>query len=251
MVAVRAIYSDVLRLQVTEREFYHSNVMDRELREHATRVGWYSYLLAKQYGYTDDHAQIVMRGAMYHDVGKSLVPDEIENKPSKLTAEEFDIVKRHCVDGVTIAKQAGIIQNDDSLESITFENIILSHHENYDGSGYPQALKGDEIPIEANLVSLADVFDALLSERVYKKAWEEDRVVDYINENSGKIFRPDVVECFNQIRHGLIAMKRHLTAEGTPTPDPHEHPAIIAKTIVRNNVYVPFILPRMEFNELE
>ena len=98
---------------------------------------------------------------------------------------------------------------------------------------------------------MADIFDALMSERVYKKAWEEDRVVDYINENAGRIFRHDIVEAFNQIRHALVAMKRHFNIHGTPIVAPHDHAIQIAKVLVHENVYVPFVLPRMEFNEAE
>lgn len=252
MVAVkRELYVDDAKIRELESEFYYSDVMTDDLRSHATRVGWYSYLLSRQYGHSDDLSRIIMRGALYHDVGKYLVPDEIDNKPSRLTPEEFDIVKRHCADGVDIAMKAGVIAANDSLESITYHNIILSHHENYDGSGYPQGLTGDRIPLEANLVSLADIFDALMSERVYKKAWEEDRAVDYINENAGRIFRHDIVETFNQIRHALVAMKRHFNLHGTPIVAPHDHAIQIAKLLVHENVYVPFVLPRMEFHEQE
>ena len=232
-----------------ESQFYHSDVMTDDLREHTTRVGWYSYLLARQYGYDEASSQTIMRGAFYHDVGKSLTPTEIENKPGKLTDEEFEIVKQHCVDGVQVAQDAKVI-NDNSFTQM-YESIILNHHERYDGRGYPRGLFGNRIPIEANLVSLADVFDALMSERVYKKAWEEDRVVDYINENSEKMFRPELVEAFNKIRHAMVALKRYFNKNGTPTMNPFEHTIQLAKVLVKENVYTPFVLPRMEFNEAE
>ncbi len=237
MIAIKQEPSIKLRNKINE--LYYSDVMSIELREHATRVGWYSYILARQHGLSDHISRNIMIGAMLHDIGKSLVPDHIEHKPSRLTPEEFEIMKRHCEDGVAIANDAGVIDIDTDFGEM-IKCIILNHHENFDGTGYPNQVKGSYVPIEANLVSLADVFDALMYERVYKKAWEEDRVVCYLNENSRKMFHPSVVETFNEVRHALVTMKRYFNEHGTPTEDPFTHHTLITKAMVHENIYLPF-----------
>lgn len=128
--------------------------------------------------------------AMLHDVGKIGIPDSILNKPGQLSKEEFEIMKTHTLIGYRILS---------TIDHPIFQlasTVALNHHENWDGSGYPNGLKGEEIPLEARIVSLIDVFDALLSDRVYRPAWKEEEVVKYIKENVGKKFDPKVVKVF-------------------------------------------------------
>ena len=147
-------------------------------------------------------------GAHLHDIGKIGIPDAILLKPGKLTEAEFEIMKRHCGIGGQAIRSAidkALAMNRNKLEagkplSLQFlevaKTIADHHHEKWDGSGYPQGLKGADIPLPARLMALADVFDALTTPRVYKQAWSLAETVDYVRQQSGLHFDPDVVEAF-------------------------------------------------------
>jgi len=167
--------------------------MAMELRDHETsghtrRVADTTVKLARMMDFEEEKLNHVRRGALLHDVGKIGIPDSILFKPGKLTEEEWEIMRRHPV----MAYQM--------LSSIEYLrpalNIPYYHHEKYDGSGYPNGLKGDEIPLEARIFAIIDVYDALNSDRPYRKAWTKDKTVAYIKEQSGKHFDPQVVEVF-------------------------------------------------------
>jgi putative nucleotidyltransferase with HDIG domain len=121
--------------------------------------------------------------AHYHDVGKSFIPDEILQKPGKLTEKEYELIKKHTDKGYAILR---------NVFSEEVSKFVLYHHENYDGSGYHR-LKGNDIPIESCILRVADVYDALTSERPYKKAWSHDDVMEYLESESGLLFHPEVV----------------------------------------------------------
>ena len=125
-----------------------------------------------------------------HDLGKSGIPDAILNKPAKLTAEEFEIIKTHAVIGYDMLKnsQRHIMQ--------TAATIALLHHEKYNGTGYPNGLKGEEIKLYGRITAIADVFDAIGSDRVYKKAWDLDKILDFFKKEKGEHFDPIIVEIF-------------------------------------------------------
>ena len=153
------------------------------------RMGIYSGIL------TDDYIDNVFKSAPLHDIGKIKIPDAILNKPGKLTPEEFEVMKKHSVYGKEII--------DELIESLTeasyieeARNITLYHHERWDGTGYPEGLKGEEIPLSARIMAIADVFDALVSERVYKKAFTFEKAMDIIREESGTHFDPRIVSAF-------------------------------------------------------
>ena len=141
--------------------------------------------------YFDD----VYRAAPLHDIGKIKVPDNILNKPGKLTPEEYEIIKKHAGYGAEI-----IEKTMDSIEQSDYfniaRNIALYHHERYDGKGYPTGLKGEEIPLEARMMALSDVYDALISERVYKKAYSKEEAVRIIKEGRGTQFDPVLTDLF-------------------------------------------------------
>lgn len=126
-----------------------------------------------------------------HDVGKIGIPDSILLKPGKLTPEEWEIMRQHTTIGAKI-----IGEHRSSMLRLAVK-IALYHHEKWDGSGYPHGLKGEEIPLEARIISIVDVFDALTSVRPYKKAWSVEDAVELINEGSGSHFDPVVVMAFN------------------------------------------------------
>ncbi len=140
------------------------------------------------------------KSAPLHDIGKVGVPDEILLKPGKLTPEEFDIMKMHTVHGrdAIAAAEGSMIVADDFL--IFAKEIAYMHHEKWDGSGYPLGLKGDDIPISARLMAVADVYDALISKRVYKPAFPHEKAVSIIAEGRGSHFDPDMTDAFMEIQ---------------------------------------------------
>ncbi len=136
-----------------------------------------------------------------HDIGKVGIPDHILLKPGKLSAEEFAIMKRHAILGYDILADS----NSEMLQAGA--QIALSHHEKYDGSGYPHSLVGDDIPLFARIVAVADVFDALTSERPYKMAWDVDRALAMLREGAGKHFDPKCVEAFQAALPQILEIK--------------------------------------------
>jgi putative two-component system response regulator len=142
-----------------------------------------------------------------HDVGKIGIPDSILLKPGKLTPEEFDVMKRHPLIG------AEIIGYSDAPLLQLAHSVALYHHEKWDGSGYPYGLAGEAIPIEARLVAMADVFDALTSTRPYKKAWTVEAALDHIRQQSGKHFDPRVVELIQQELPKILEIKERWAEE--------------------------------------
>ena len=162
----------------------------QETGNHIRRVAHYSRVIALEYGATEEEADILKIASTLHDVGKISIPDSILLKPGKLTPEEFEIMKTHTVVGNEILCNS----NKPILEIAS--NIALEHHERYDGTGYPRGLSGDQIGIYSRIVSLTDVFDALATERVYKKKWGFSEIVEYIKEQRGKQFDPKIVDIF-------------------------------------------------------
>ena len=153
--------------------------------EHSRKVATISRILAEQMGYDADESSIIEQAALYHDLGKDEIPKSILNKPGALTAAEFEIIKKHT--------SAGHKQLADAAEILRFAAIAAQeHHEKIDGSGYI-GLSGNDIHPIARLISVADVFDALLSQRVYKPAWNIGSVMDYMNEQSDKQFDRKIV----------------------------------------------------------
>ncbi|PRR81360.1 HD domain-containing phosphohydrolase [Clostridium vincentii] len=162
----------------------------QETGNHIKRVAQYSKLIALKYGIPEKEADIVRIASTLHDVGKISIPDNILLKPGKLTVEEFEIMKTHAVIGNEILSNS----NKKVLKIASI--IALEHHERYDGTGYPRGISGDKIGIYSRIVSLTDVFDALATDRVYKKKWEFTKIVEYIKKQRGKQFDPKIVDIF-------------------------------------------------------
>ncbi len=163
---------------------------DAETANHTVRVAHYSKMLAKKYGLDEKMQEIIFYAAPYHDIGKVGIPDFVLLKEGRLTEEEFTIMKKHVYIG------SEILKNTKSAYLIEGEKIALNHHEKFDGSGYPEGLVGEDIPISARIVSIADVFDALTSTRPYKKSWSiQDAILLLMNEKS-KHFDPKLVDLF-------------------------------------------------------
>jgi two-component system response regulator RpfG len=165
---------------------------DEETGNHVIRMAKYSRVIAEQLGFSKDDADVIEMAAPMHDIGKIGIRDDILLKPGKLTHEEFEIMKRHTIIGYDILK-------DSPSKFLQMGGIIaLSHHEKFDGTGYPYGKKGNEIPIEARIVAVADVYDALVSERPYKNAGSMDAALDYMESHSGKHFDPDALYAFKE-----------------------------------------------------
>ena len=169
-----------------------------ESGEHVRRLREITHIMLEETAFgeglsTEEIEQIAL-GAIMHDVGKIAVPDEILNKPGRLTAEEFEIMKTHTVKGAEMLSQIPQMKNHASYQYAY--DIARYHHERWDGRGYPDGLKGNEIPVSAQIVSIADVYDALVSKRVYKSAVTFDRAVEMIQNGECGTFNPKLVEAF-------------------------------------------------------
>ena len=162
----------------------------KETGFHVKRVAEYSYILATLAGLDEESAQLLKLASPMHDIGKVGIPDAILNKPGKLTVDEFEIMKTHSALGYEMLKGS----TRDILQTSAI--VAYEHHEKWDGTGYPRGLKKDTIHIYGRITAICDVFDALGSDRCYKKAWKLDRILDLFKEQSGKQFDPNLVELF-------------------------------------------------------
>lgn len=173
--------------EVLQRLAQAVEARDGETGEHTRRVGENSALLASALGLSAEHVELIRRAAPLHDVGKIGIPDAILLKPGTLTPEEFDIAKTHTTLGAKILSQG-------ESEIIRMaERIALSHHERWNGTGYPHGLRETQIPLEARIVTVVDVFDALAHDRSYRRAWPVEKVCEEIRRQAGDHFDPDVV----------------------------------------------------------
>ncbi|WP_455756615.1 HD-GYP domain-containing protein [Sulfurimonas sp.] len=162
---------------------------DNETSEHTKRVGLYAKLIAQHYGMSEEDVELTHITSPMHDAGKIGIADNILLKPGKLTDDEFETMKKHTLFGYDLL-------HDENEMLATAGIIAKQHHEKYDGSGYPEGLKADEINIFARITAVADVFDALTSERPYKKAWSFEDAMEYLKEQSAKHFDPKFIEIF-------------------------------------------------------
>jgi PAS domain S-box-containing protein len=194
----RTIELESARHETLRRLALAAEFRDNDTYSHTERVGELSALLAEHLGLPDEQVQLIRLASPLHDVGKLSVRDSILLKPGRLTAAEFEIMKEHTLAGATILGGS----RNDVLQLA--EQIALSHHERWDGSGYPSGLERDHIPIAARIVSVADVFDALTHIRPYKPAWPIDQALTEIHHGSGTQFDPAVVAAFEQIDEDVL-----------------------------------------------
>jgi putative two-component system response regulator len=174
---------------------------DDETGFHVIRMSHYSRILAEEMQMSKRWSQLLLHTASMHDVGKIGVPDAILTKPRKLDEEEWKVMKRHCQYGVDIL-------GDHPSELVrTAKLVAYTHHERWDGNGYPRGLKGKEIPVVGRIVAVADVFDALTSKRPYKEAWPVEEALAYIGRESGRHFDPDVVFHFQKALPRILAIR--------------------------------------------
>lgn len=180
---------------------------DDDTGSHIRRMAHYSRIIAAKLGLSEEFQDMLFQAAPMHDVGKMGIRDNILLKQGKLTAEEFEIMKGHATHGYEILKDSS------SAMLQMAARIALAHHEKFDGSGYPQGLAGEAIPIEGRIVAVADVFDALTSSRPYKKAWPEDQARALLEEGRGKHFDPQIVDAFLAEWPAVLEIKRQYQDE--------------------------------------
>lgn len=174
---------------------------DNETGTHIIRMGHYAAALSRAAGRSPADVDLMQLAAPMHDVGKVATPDHILLKAGPLTSEEFEIMKQHTIAGHEILKDM-----DSDLLRLAAE-IALTHHERFDGKGYPHGIAGTDIPLSGRIVAICDVFDALLSERPYKPAWPLDRTLTQMERAKGKHFDPDLLDAFFGVMKEILALR--------------------------------------------
>lgn len=224
-----AVIQEVCRLHTltgaveTARNMTHHR--DNETGGHLERMARFSRLIAQElapiYGLDDEYIEHIFLFAPLHDIGKIAIPDEILLKPARLTSEEYEVMKTHTQKGSSIIDSMlanlGLAQYH---HIAILRNIALYHHECMDGSGYPLGISGDEIPLEARIISVADIFDALTSKRPYKEAWDIDAAFDYLLQQSESRLDPDCVRAMLNNRNKIDEISAQFDDEYTPNQGP-------------------------------
>ena len=190
------------RLEIIQRLGMAAEYKDNETGLHVIRMSHYARILALAIGYTESQADELFNAAPMHDVGKIGTPDAILQKRGPLTPEEWVVMRNHATIGAEILGDhpPGMLR--------LARSVALTHHEKWDGSGYPKGLKGDDIPLEGRIIAIADVFDALTSERPYKKAWTVEAAVELLQREAGKHFDPDLVPAFLSRMPEILEVKQ-------------------------------------------
>ena len=190
------------RLEIIRRLGRAAEYRDNETGLHIIRMSNYSQLLGRAAGLSEAQAEMLLQASPMHDLGKIGIPDEILLKPGRLDPDEWLVMKTHAAIG------ARILAGHESELLKMAAQIALSHHEKWDGSGYPEGLRGEEIPLVARAVAVADVFDALTSERPYKKAWPDEKAIDEIRRCVGSHFDPALGRCFEEVLPQMLEIKQ-------------------------------------------
>ncbi|MGN6867870.1 MAG: HD domain-containing phosphohydrolase [Solirubrobacteraceae bacterium] len=197
-VAYRTAELEQARLEILARLALAAEYRDDATQQHAWRIGCTSALLASRLRLPGETIELIQRAAPLHDVGKIGIPDSVLLKPGMLTVTERERIEEHTTIG------AEILSGSETPILRMAEDIALTHHEWWNGNGYPQRLRGEEIPLSGQIVAVADVFDALTHERPYKPAWPVNRAVDEICQQAGEHFAPRVVEAFCTLSHASL-----------------------------------------------
>ncbi len=181
---------------------------DEDTGMHLQRMSKYSYAIAKKLGLRDSVCEVLYYSSVMHDIGKIGIPDHILLKPGKLSPDEWTIMKRHTVFG------GQILANPKSEYIRMGELIAVTHHEKWDGTGYPRGLKAEEIPIEGRITAVADVFDALTAKRPYKEPFSNEKSFSIIKEESGSHFDPRAVDAFFAVQEEILTIQSRYKDEG-------------------------------------
>lgn len=204
-VRVRAAELSDTRLEIIKRLGLAAEYKDNETGMHVIRMSHYSQLIALECGFSSGEAELVLHAAPMHDIGKIGIPDRVLLKPDKLDDDEWNIMRTHSFIGYKIiGVHPGELLKTAAISAYT-------HHEKWDGSGYPRRMKGEEIPLIGRIIAIADVFDALTSVRPYKKAWSVEDAVTEIRYCSGSHFDPALVESFCKRIPEMLEVKRQFS----------------------------------------
>ncbi len=176
---------------------------DKYTGGHVERVASYARNLARKANLSEHQIHNIFLGTIVHDVGKIGIKDEVLNKPGKLTDEEFEHIKEHPLIGKNLLSKL-------KIEPIAV-NIVFCHQEKWDGSGYPSSLKGEDIPIEARIAAIADVWDAITSDRPYRKAMPMEKAIDIMHQERGKSFDPELFDLFMDESDKLYLNYNHIS----------------------------------------
>lgn len=221
-IEIAKLYQDVhvAQLETIYRLAVTAEYRDQQdTRAHLKNISIISYLLALALGMNKKEAELIKNASPLHDIGKVALADNILLKPGRLTPEEFEIMKSHTVYG------GRILEGAHSKVLQVAHKMSLYHHEKWNGAGYPKGLKGEDIPLEARIITVADVFDALCVSRVYKKAWKTDDAYLYILGESGKAFDPRIVAAFKKIYSSVRKLYlNQLTQDAQDTIRPSQVP---------------------------
>ncbi|CAH9053877.1 Cyclic di-GMP phosphodiesterase response regulator RpfG [Pseudoalteromonas holothuriae] len=191
------------RLSVVQRLGMAAEYKDEETGNHILRMSHICMLLAQQLGWSDYRCKLLLHASPMHDIGKIGIPDSILLKEGPLDPQQWEIMKTHAQIG------GELLGGDNSDLMIMARSIALTHHEKYNGTGYPHGLQQEEIPIEGRIAAIADVYDALTSARPYKQAWSTEAALNYIKEQSGQHFDPTIAEIFlSNVQHVLHIKNR-------------------------------------------
>ena len=208
MVEARTRELQDTRLEVIRRLGRAAEYRDNETGLHIIRMSTYSQLMARAIGMDEAEAEMILNASPMHDIGKIGIPDRILLKPGKLEPAEWEVMKTHTAIGAKI-----LSGHSSPLLGMAAE-IALTHHEKWDGSGYPRGLKGEEIPLVGRIVAVADVFDALTSKRPYKKAWLVEQAVDFLQAERGRHFDPELVDVFLSLLDEVLEVGRRYAEPG-------------------------------------
>ncbi|MCA9470693.1 MAG: response regulator [Nitrospirales bacterium] len=194
-------------LEDTQREVIHrlgraAEYRDNDTGSHIVRMSHYAAILAQAAGMTEEECKLVQQAMPMHDIGKIGIPDDILLKPDQLTSEEWHTMRRHTLIG------AELLSGSDSPLLQMAEIIALTHHEKWDGSGYPNKLSGEDIPLPGRICAICDIFDALTSQRPYKEAWAVEDAIKHIHELSGTHLDPHLVERFEDMLPLMLEVQR-------------------------------------------
>jgi putative two-component system response regulator len=200
------------KLEIAERLAMAAEYRDDETHQHAERIGHTAALLGARLGLSTATLADLRRAAPLHDIGKIAITDAILLKPGRLTAEEFETIKTHTVVG------ARILSGSSSALLQIAEEIALTHHERWDGTGYPRSLSGQAIPLTGRIVAVADVFDALTHRRPYKEAWPVENAADEVMKAAGSHFDPDIVAAFASLDHDRLVSPEHIDGATSVLP---------------------------------
>ncbi len=195
-IEIAKLYQDVhvAQLETIYRLAVTAEYRDqKDTRSHLRNISLLSYTIALALGLDKKRAELIKNASPLHDIGKVALADNILLKPAKLTSQEYEIMKSHTIYG------GRILEGAHSKILQMAHKMSLYHHEKWNGTGYPKGLSGEEIPLEARIVTVADVFDALCMKRAYKKAWTVDDAYNYVLEESGISFDPQIVEAFKKV----------------------------------------------------